>query len=133
VVIQATKGEVDGNGQVTCPPCEGAYKPVNASARAAIEADENYKLSQYNCLCEIAQADPESGALRACIEQMNPDPSVRGWCYVDPAQHAGANAALVAGCDGDRMRMIRFVGDVTVPGGLTYLQCRGPGLQRPTR
>lgn len=129
VVIEATKGMAGDDGQVVCPPCEGAKKPASERAVAALQDDETYQLSGYDCACEIVQADPESGALQACIEQSHPDSSVQGWCYVDPSQHPGADAALVTGCPADRKRMIRFVGDVLTSGGLTYLQCRGAALQ----
>lgn len=49
---------------------------------------------------------------------------VNGWCYVDPSQHAKANANLVAGCPTGEQRTFRMVGSATPQAGsVVFIKC----------
>jgi hypothetical protein len=120
VVLEATRGEVDNDGNATCDPCEGIRSDPSPASWAAVSTQALFKENKMNCLCEVAQAPSDSGALRACIEQNEVDPANEGWCYVDPETDELANRDALGSC----RRMIRFVGDPR-PNSLTFIQCRG--------
>jgi hypothetical protein len=90
----ATPGRLEPNPNVIAPAlaqlkstgtCDVANKPA---------------CSQFY-VCEIVEAGPEchTGA----------QPSSPGWCYIDPANQPGDNAALVNNCNPTEKRAIRFV------------------------
>ena len=122
VVFEATRGEVDEDGNVTCE-CDGIRSDPSAASFEAVEADETYKLNKMNCVCEVAQASAETGALRACIEQTEVSPQHEGWCYLDPDIDDKANAGVMGSCH----RMIRFVSEPRAD-SLTFIQCRGASI-----
>lgn len=120
IVLEATKGTVAPDGSVTCEPCEGIRRDPSAASDAAVRGHEYFNESQMNCVCEVGQTDAESGNLRACVEQQEPDPSVEGWCYLDPESNASVNTDLLGACS----RKIRFVSQPRA-NSITFIQCRG--------
>ena len=128
VVLEASKLP---EGTTACGNCAsmGARVTPDPAAVAKLQKNDDFIANQLQCVCEIPQVSP-GAQLTACIEStddlvMVGGTQVDGWCYVDPSQHAGANAQLVQSCPDDAKRTIRFVGrGDPMPGSLTFLQCK---------
>jgi hypothetical protein len=75
------------------------------------------------CTCTLRQLSGDD--LAQCLAG-NDDPSTPGFCYIDPAQGVGSDAA-VAACPSSNKRLIHFVGDNVPPNGTTaVLACDAP-------
>jgi len=129
-ILEATKYPA---GESTCAPCDPdeARAEVPQASKDTLESNPNYVENALQCVCEILQA-PVGAELDACISSTEDFPvvdgkKVNGWCYVDPAINPDANAALVAHCNADEKRAIRFVGwyGNPKPGSLTFMRCKG--------
>jgi hypothetical protein len=109
-------------GQSSCPPCASGRTVPEPSAVAALSMDSTFIENQLKCACQIPQA-AAGAAMDDCVSSDNP--SVDGWCYVDPSVNPKANPNLVAACPANYRRTIRFVGAAQPQAGtLTYLQCK---------
>jgi hypothetical protein len=75
------------------------------------------------CTCVLPQLD---GNDLAQCQAGNDGPSAPGYCYIDPAQGVGSDAAVVD-CLSTQKRTIRFVGpDVPAKGSIDFVSCGGP-------
>ncbi len=131
VVLEATKSdEVDSNGDVVCPPCEGARTAPSPATASVVTAESSFLYDGLSCLCELRQlSDPEQ--LRSCIQDTAPDPGLEGWCYLDAGEPL-ASEALLAHCPADDKRLIRFLGsDVPADGSVLFLVCNGAVVAYP--
>ena len=73
------------------------------------------------CACELAQLSGDE--LTSCLAGDADTGQSHGFCYVDPAQGAGSDAA-VAACTAADKRLIRFMGDgVPAPNAYAFLSC----------
>jgi hypothetical protein len=123
IVLEATKGETDAEGNTECAPCSGVRAEATDQSKAALATDPAFVDNGLKCVCELMQTEPGT-AMQACTTENPLQSPVEGWCYVDDKY--GGEKSLFAGCPADQKRLIRFVGkDVPVVGSLTYLQCRG--------
>lgn len=135
-IVEVTKRAADG----TCAPCDGAASRVDmnpvlvnpvvtqlgASGQCGSSSPTGVPCSAADyCMCTIAPAADSV----ACKTQTDPDPSVVGWCYVDPTQEpdpniAKASEAVVANCNPHRK--LRFVGaDTPKATSTTFIACQG--------
>ncbi|HVR18341.1 MAG TPA: hypothetical protein VMS65_01550 [Polyangiaceae bacterium] len=77
------------------------------------------------CLCEVEQLTGSQG--EACLDGSK-DPNLYGYCYVDAEQGLG-NPELVATCEPNKKRVLRWVGEGLPANGSTMLMaCLGAPL-----
>jgi len=137
----------DKNGKIPCSiieanpakaPCDPAKGRQNLTNAALVQPSQ-LRLKQAglcdvagrpNCidfqLCEVAPAAPNSGCNTTKSVDANVTP---GWCYVDPDHNPGDNPDLVATCDSNQRRILRFIGAETPAHGATVLiACFGAQL-----
>jgi hypothetical protein len=70
------------------------------------------------CLCELEQLTSD-----ACRSELDPNPALAGYCYVDPAKDLGS-AELTDACPQGQKRMLRLLGEgVPAEGARTFLVC----------
>jgi hypothetical protein len=116
-VLEARAGD-----PCTCDPAR-ARLPVPATDTCwvqAIQSSPAVPPAGSLCLCEIPQAS--GSALSSCLQDL--DPQGDGFCFVDPAEDATANPALVAGCPTNEQRALRFIGQgVPAPGSSAFVAC----------
>ena len=122
VIFEASKGDVDGAGNVVCPPCVGVRSEPSEPERYGVEHSSIFTANKLNCLCRVAQVAPGE-ALKACTNQVKVA-DIDGWCYVDPEQDPSHNFDVVASCPVGGRRTIRFVGDgLPAAGALELMFC----------
>lgn len=128
VVLEATEGDLDAEGNPSCPACESPARAQATDAqKRSLEGHPVISENGLDCVCQFNQAAPGE-ALNACVTQEVVN-NVAGWCYIDPSQNAGHNAGIVASCPAGNKRLIRFVGpNVPAVGSRTFLQCVGATL-----
>lgn len=135
----------DGSGHVACTVVEASF-PSNGScdcaAMARGDAAEPVRTNvveylRNNAFCDAASTPGCNGACTCALPQLSGDalaqclagndgPSAPGFCYIDPAQGVGSDAAVVA-CPSSNKRLVRFVGDnVPANGSTTFLNCDAP-------
>lgn len=135
-VVEVTSREADG----TCAPCapgesrvdvnpvlvNPVLKQLRASGQCGATSPSGTECLTGNyCMCTIT---PAADAI-ACKTQVEPDPSVIGWCYVDPSQEpdqsiAEASQEIVKDCNPHRK--LRFVGaDTPKATSTTFIACQG--------
>jgi len=79
-------------------------------------------------MCEILQT--EGDARQSCQNDVNPDPSAMGYCYIDAESNPPVgNAELVKDCSPHK-RQLRFVGEETpANGAIAVVACVGATLR----
>jgi len=98
--------------------------PVQDRLRAAGQCGVG---SQPNCnqlqLCELQEVVKTDACHKAVDDQPEP-----GWCYVDPENQPGDDAALVDNCQPGQKRIIRFVDNLKAtpaPNSIVMIACFG--------
>jgi hypothetical protein len=128
----------DAGGQVSCALVEArnvgaaacncdapARSPVSAASQcveANAKSDPLFATAQWNCFCEITQA--QGAELTSC--QNDATPTADGWCYVGdaPASPVG-NPALLKSCPASDDGVLRFVGaGAPAAGSTVFFDCQ---------
>ena len=141
-----SQSSISPNGSDCNAYCESQGRNAQGAPSAAMTADVTVAMRAANlcdnagnpactsmCVCQLQQ---ESGSnLATCQNATDGSQSTLppGFCYVDPSNGAGSNAAVVAQCPSTDRRLLRFVGNnrsggghpVPLPGSYIFLSC-GP-------
>jgi len=100
-------------------------KPENEQAITSIKEQDEQNNLDYDCFCELIQADNNSAAkdLDACLNSPeNSPPDIDRWCYVD-AEVETVDPTLVKDCPTGRKRRVRFLGGTNQQSGTVYVTC----------
>jgi hypothetical protein len=132
----------DGSGQTTCSITEATFPADRtcdcaAMTRGDVAASLRSSIILYmrnNGICDVATTPACDGVCTCSLPQLtgadlvacqagNDGPSAPGFCYIDPAQGVGSDAAVVA-CLSSQKQLLRFAGDnVPTPGSTTFISC----------
>ncbi len=132
----------DGSGQAACTIVETTFPTDGtcdcaAMARSGVADQLRTSILNYlriNGICDGSTAQSCSDACTCTLPQLsgadlaqcqsgNDGSSGPGYCYIDPAQGLGSDAAVVD-CQSTQKHLIRFVGDnVPVEGSTTFISC----------
>jgi hypothetical protein len=130
-IIEAVRND---GGACSCDPAKGRAPVTSGDLREGAfdglrgngdcDGKSSVECAQY-CLCEVEQL---AGMERdQCLSGSN-DPNLYGYCYVDAELGIG-NPELVAGCEANKRRLLRWVGDGLPANGSTMLlACIGAPL-----
>jgi len=135
----------DGSGHVACTVVETSFPSdgsCDCAAMARGDAAEPLRTNvveylRNSAICDAANTPGCNGACTCALPQLSGDdlaqclagndgPSAPGFCYIDPVQGVGSDAAVVA-CPSSNKHLVRFVGDnVPANGSTTFLSCDAP-------
>jgi hypothetical protein len=132
----------DGSGHAACTVVEATF-PADGTCDCAAMARDSVAESlrtgfiaylRNNGICDVSTTPACDGACTCALPQLsgndlaqclagNDGPSAPGFCYIDPAQGVGSDAAVVD-CPSSNKRLIRFVGDnVPAKDSVTLISC----------